>query len=319
MKRLVMLASGAAICLLPSYGLAQGWLSLNPQETAGPVVSLDAAPSATEAAAASAENFPVALLDASATTDGANAGAPEVGDTSKKWRLTFELPLWLAGISGSAGVHGFSANVDASFADILGKTDSIIGLGGRVEAGYGPWTLVADGVYMKLTASASKGPASIDMKTELAVLDVYLIYLLGPWNLGDAKTVTVNTPSLSLDVGPGVRYFHVGLQLNTVSGLAREQNADSFALLAATQIFLNLDRHWQIVTRADVGGGTHGAFTWSAAMLFRYRFLFTREVGGAVEIGYKAVGEDFHKGSGRDEFSWDAIMHGPVIGFAVDF
>jgi len=286
MKRMFQWALGAALGLVPVAGWAQDRLSLDPATAPEPAVTLDAAA----------------------------APAP-----ANPWHLSLELPLWVPSLNGTAGVHGFRTPVDAAFTDILQKSDSLMGVLGRVEAGYGPLTFVVDGVYMKIGANASAGGAALDFKAELALVDADLFYRVGTWNLGAAQPQAADTPRLSLDVGPGLRYMHVGLQINTVGGPGREQNQDWVIPVAATQLFLDLDRHWQIVSRDDVGGGVTNNFTWSAALLLRYRFLLSASVSAAVELGYKAVGEDFHHGSGTDEFTWDAVLHGPVLGFAVDF
>jgi hypothetical protein len=252
----------------------------------------------------------IALLDA-----GSTSAAPQDDEfLPNRLRFSFELPLWLPSLNGAAGVRGFKTSIDASFTKLLSFADSVVGIGGRMEAGYGRWTFVADGVYTKLISNISVGPAKVEVSSEIALGESDLFYRLGPWKLGDATA-----PTLSVDVGPAVRYMYLSLGMDTERGLSRHQSHNWADPLAATQIFLDFGKHWQILTRADIGGGVNADFTWSAAMLFRYRFMLCSKAGAALEVGYKAISEDFHTGSGNDKFTWDVIMHGPVIGFEVDF
>lgn len=36
-------------------------------------------------------------------------------------------------------------------------------------------------------------------------------------------------------------------------------------------------------------------------------------------VGYRALSQDYKKGSGENKFVWDVIIHGPIIGLAIDF
>jgi hypothetical protein len=69
----------------------------------------------------------------------------------------------------------------------------------------------------------------------------------------------------------------------------------------------------------DVGGfGVGSDFAWSALGLFGWRFALLGQDAAAL-WGYRALGQDYSTGSGRQRFEWDVIMHGPAIGLTVRF
>jgi hypothetical protein len=238
-------------------------------------------------------------------------------EPTNQWRVSLELPIWAAGIDGTVGVRGFATPVHASFLDILESSDSVIGLELRPSIGYGPWTFFVDGLYMKMVVDdVSPGPSTVKFTNEMVLVDSGLYYRLGTWQLGGNGS---SPPALTVDVGPGARYMHVRMQLNTLRGASRSRNLDWADPIVTTQIALDLDKHWRILTRADVGGAVSSDLTWSAAAYVSYRFQFSSTVLGSLNLGYKAVSEDYHQGSGNQRVTWDAILHGPVIAFTVEF
>ena len=256
------------------------------------------------------------LLDA-LSGEGAQS-APTTSGTGDHWHFAFDLPIWLSGINGTAGVRGFTAPVNASFTDILQATDSIVGLGGRVDATYGNWIFYIDGLYMKLAKdNIPVGPASLQFISELGIANAGIMYQVGKWNLGGKGEP--NGPALALAGGVGTRYMYVDLQLNAANGASRHQNQEWIDPLAVGQVVLDLDKHWQIVGRGDIGGGTGAQLTWSASATVNYQFDIGSKVTGAVKLGYAAVAEDYTNGEGNQKFTWDVIMHGSLISLEVAF
>ena len=39
----------------------------------------------------------------------------------------------------------------------------------------------------------------------------------------------------------------------------------------------------------------------------------------SVYLVYRAIGWDFTEGSGSERFTWDVVMHGPILGFSLMF
>ncbi|HUO09976.1 MAG TPA: hypothetical protein VM008_16850 [Phycisphaerae bacterium] len=257
----------------------------------------------------------VILFDAATT-----APAPDAKTTppSDKLQLTFELPLWFSGLNGTVGVRGFTAPANACFSQILQNTDSVIGLGGRIEADYKRWIFYGSGFYMKLTKDdVSIRRASVNFIAELAIADAGILYQVGQWSLPGKGDGTY--PMLTLDAGAAARYMHVRMELNTKRGLSRETNEDWVDPLFAGQVALDLDKHWQFLTRGDVGGGVDAYLTWSVGMFIVYQFKFCPTVSGIAKVGYECMSEDYANGEGNQKFTWNEILHGPLISFAVEF
>ena len=99
--------------------------------------------------------------------------------------------------------------MNASFTEILSEADSVIGLGGRVEADYGPWIFAADGLYMKLGKdNIPLGPARLNFTTEMAIADVDIMYQVGRWSLtGNGGGAAGGDP---LSLAQGVRAHACG-------------------------------------------------------------------------------------------------------------
>ncbi len=88
----------------------------------------------------------------------------------------------MADLHGEVRVRGVTAPVDASFIDILESADSLIGVQGHVEARYGPWGGFVDGTYLKQgVQDIAAGPTTLDVKTELVLMEFGALYRLGEW------------------------------------------------------------------------------------------------------------------------------------------
>src|SRR5215213_5626903 len=76
-------------------------------------------------------------------------------ETPSAWSFRFVPYGWLTAIKGTQTIRGRSAKVDASFIDIVEKSDSIVALMGDFEARYGRFALYGDLVWMKLGVDRS--------------------------------------------------------------------------------------------------------------------------------------------------------------------
>jgi len=68
------------------------------------------------------------------------------------WWFQPSLALWLPGLSGTVGVRGRTTNVDGTFIDVLQSSDSLIGIVGTFDFGYGRLGGYVSGAYMKIGA-----------------------------------------------------------------------------------------------------------------------------------------------------------------------
>ena len=75
------------------------------------------------------------------------------------WTVRFTPYGWLTSLNGTQTVRGRSVKVDASFIDIVEKSDSLLALMGNVEARNGPFALYGDLAWSKVgSKAATSGP-----------------------------------------------------------------------------------------------------------------------------------------------------------------
>ena len=68
---------------------------------------------------------------------------------------------------------------------------------------------------------------------------------------------------------------------------------------------------WSLQLYGDIGGfGVSSDFTWQGLALIDYQPW--KNV--AFVAGYRGIGTDYETGSGADQFTFDATVHGPLIG-----
>lgn len=70
------------------------------------------------------------------------------------WELSFTGYGWLTGVNGNATARGHSVDFDASFIDLVEKSDSILALMGFVEARKGRFAVFTDAVWQDLSFDA---------------------------------------------------------------------------------------------------------------------------------------------------------------------
>ena len=79
-----------------------------------------------------------------------------------QWQFRFTPYGWMTSVNGNATARGHTVDIDASFFDIVEKSDSIMALMGYFEARKGPFGFFADVVWEDLSFRCIKreGPRS---------------------------------------------------------------------------------------------------------------------------------------------------------------
>ena len=236
------------------------------------------------------------------------------------WRVDFNTWIWLMGVDGDVGARGLKTNVSADFGDVLDASDSLFAFSGRLEIGKGNWSVFIDGMYADIGVEDVSGPlgfADIDITFEQTLLDFGLMYRIGEWQpSGDASAHRLNT---TLDLYVGGRYTNLELELDPANAPSRSKDVDWVDPIVGAKLVLPLAESWHMRATADVGGfGVESDFTWSVTGVLGYDFkLF--ELPATICFGYRALGQDFTEGSGADEFTWDVVQHGPILGLSLRF
>jgi hypothetical protein len=240
------------------------------------------------------------------------AGAPaRAGEADPDgWQVTVIPYVWAAGLYGDVTVRGVTASPDASFLDVLESSDSLVGLQGHVAVTRGRFTGFADALYLKLRVNDA-GVTELDVTTRMWFVEFGLEYrLLDTTRMGRGVT---------LDAYAGGRYSSLDLDLDTRGAPSFNQSKDWIDPIVGGQATFEVTPRFFIVVRGDVGGfGAGSDFAWSALGLLGYGWQGLG-LDWAVLAGYKALGQDYESGSGRQRFRWDTTMHGPIVGLRVRF
>lgn len=243
---------------------------------------------------------------------------PATRSVDDGWRVDLTLWAWLVGVDGKVGARGQSADVGASFLDIIDATDSAFAIDGRIEVGKGRWGAFVDARYLTLGVDNQSGPAgngSVDVTYDEIIVDFGLMYRIGEWEpTGQAAQNRQNT---SLDLYAGGRYTRVELELDPANFSRVSRDKDWLDPIVGARLTLPLSRHWHTSINGDIGGfGVSSDITYSATAMFGYDFrLFKTDA--TVFLGYRAIGWDYSDGSGSNEFIFDVVEHGPILGFAL--
>lgn len=262
-------------------------------------------------------------LSRAVSQDAHQPAAPEAGALdggSNPWRASFNSWVWMLGVEGDIGVRGRTADVSADFGDILEVSDSVLAFSGRLEIGYGRLGVFVDGLYSKLGADDQSGPlgiAEIDVEFEMALIDFGLMYRIAEWEPTGGGAA--NSMNASLDLYAGGRYTNLEIELDPANLPTFDQSRDWLDPIVGAKVVLPFAERWHIMANGDVGGfGVESDFTWSATAVLGYSFsLFDHPA--SVFFGYRAIGQDYSDGDGNEEFTWDAVNHGPMLGFSFLF
>ena len=266
---------------------------------------------------------------------------PSFGD----WRFSTTYYNWAISINGDATAANQTIGMDASFIDFLTKSSSFpLQFGGRVEASDGPLSLYGDVVWMQLRASGSvlqlRSPvadigiaanADAQMRMTMTVGETGGAYELARWRLADAPGAFT-----AFDAYAGIRYMYVGVDANldaigVVNSAALGLNEVGAKAIAASGAMQWVDptvgirvRHdiapgQEFQFRGDIGGfGAGSKFSWEAFGGYSYDFqLAGRTLTGM--LGYRALSVDYSQQNNGRQSGLNAILHGPVTGFAWRF
>ena len=222
---------------------------------------------------------------------------------AKNWEWSLApMYLWAASIDGDMTVKGVKVDVEESFSDIVSNLDGALMF--HFEGVYRQqWGFFADLMYIRLNPddeSTPIGDISIDYEETLAELGGFY-----RWTTG----------AHAIDGLGGLRYTSMKGELGLPGPLPdfdqRKDWVDPF--LGARWIWPFADK-WGLRLRGDIGGfGIGSDLTWNAIGLITFKPWKHVGFGG----GYRVLYQDYSTGSGRNRFSYDATMYGPILGFDI--
>lgn len=250
--------------------------------------------------------------------------AGTMGNTTDKWRFSIAPYGWMSSLSSDITVKNTSQHIFMPFGKILKEID----FAGEVhlEATRGPWTLMLDPTYIKLSSKSNVGPVYVGPLQQ---------YIVGPIDINTtAQTLLIDggafykaynhqisaTQSLSLEALAGARYL--GLKNKLALGFSRAELFPGMDISATVNVLAPIigarikqdfskAHAW---LRADVGGFgvDHVNNTWSATAGWAYNISPKIELG----IAYRVLKIDITK---SNILALKTLMYGPELGFAYLF
>lgn len=226
---------------------------------------------------------------------------------SDDWEVVLAPYVLFASINGDVAIGRVNAQpVDVSFGDILKNLQ--FGFMLHSEVRKGAWGVMLDAFYAKLGS---------DLSTPLGgVLDVNVQELVFEALLSRRFAL----PKGSIDAYAGIRYWDLDLDLE-LEGLVNRaaDRGDSWVdPVIGSRLIQYVADDWFLMLRGDIGGfGMGSDFSWNVQGGVGYEVsdLFS------LVAQYKALGVDYQNDEeGSPDFLlYDAITHGPLLGFVFRF
>jgi hypothetical protein len=252
------------------------------------------------------------------------------------WSYRFVPYGWFIAMDGTQTVRGRSVKVDASFIDIVEKSDTLVALMGTVEARRGPFALYGDVVWTKIGVEGgnvrSRSPApgvtgtlgtSLTLDIEMAIVEVGAAYEVA------------RSGALAFDLLGGARYWYqeadvsfdiagavdIGdLQLAGARAFARSGSVDWLDPVIGARMRYAVAPGHELFLRGDIGGfGVGSDFSWQAVGGYGFEFATYQGTTFSGVIGYRALSVDYAHGEGGRRYEFDMLQHGPILGISARF
>lgn len=244
--------------------------------------------------------------------------APSAADENGGWTFSVAPYLWGAGLNGKAGVGRFDADVDASFGDIV--KDLNFGGMALMEARRGRLGFFVNPLFIR-TQSDSSGAVDTEVINDTAIIAAGVSYRIVDFDVGEL--VDGHPVTIGIEPYAGARWTHLRLEIELKQGnqpapvhLPQVDKSQNWVdPIVGTRVHVNFTDHWVLTGAADVGGfGLGTDISWNAQGYVGYR---TTLFGVPVipSVGYRALYQNYD----RDNFKWDVIQQGPILGAAFKF
>ena len=262
--------------------------------------------------------------------------APAPAPVLQDWTFRFVPYAWLPSMNGSETVRGRTTHIDASFIDVLQKSNTVVGLMGDFEMRRGPLALYADVVWSNVTFDAEhtsvRNPVpgvvgtvgrSVGLQADQTIIE-----------LGAAYEIYANG-AFAMDLVAGTRFWREKSALSfdrattidvgdlTLSGdraIAASGWVSWVDPLVGARLRYQAAPGHALFLRGDVGGfGAGSRSSWQAVGGYQFDFARTGNVTWSGIVGYRALSVDYRKGSGRDLFEFNMVQHGPLFGLSARF
>lgn len=235
------------------------------------------------------------------------AGPGQARATESDWKVELAPYLWMINVSGDVTIRGYPTSASIGFNDIWNSLD----FAGEVhlEVWKGRWALFFDPTYLKTTQDANLGAMTVQVKSEVALVEFGGIYRLIDNPLDPDKKQRV-----ALEVLVGGRYNYLKGTLELPTGYEPDGKKEWVDPFAGGRVRWDFLPGLELILRSDIGGfGLGSKVAWNNSLLLQYK---PTDWMGLV-AGYRYLYMDYEDGSGSDEFKYDVTIQGPI--FALHF
>lgn len=224
---------------------------------------------------------------------------------------------WAPSMKGDLTVRGETAKVDIGIDKTLDLMFSDLNFGflGQVEANYGNFGVLVNGMYMSLSLGGEIKRIDFSTKYTQTILDTAFTYELS----GLSESLWAGS---RLELLAGIRYNSLtgGLTLTGEQGRRVEARGsqDWVDPIIGTRVRLPYNDCWTFTARGDIGGfglGKASQFTWNIELMAEYRCSERCSLIG----GWRWLDINYENGSGSMKFAYDMLLSGPVLGLAINF
>jgi hypothetical protein len=214
---------------------------------------------------------------------------------SDDWDVLVAPYLMGASMSGATTVRGLSIDIDASASDVFSNLQ--FGAMGLVVARKGDWGFGTDLIWMALGTT---------------VRDTNVDFNQGAFAFYGLRRLTPAADAT------------FGLRVNTLQGkltfkgpdVTRKQDKTWVDPIVGLTLHTPADRRVRLRVYSEIGGfGAGSDFTWQVFPSLGLGLGKT----ASVEFGYRWLDLDYATGEGDEQFRYDVLTQGPVIGFAFRF
>jgi hypothetical protein len=263
-----------------------------------------------------------------------------------QWQFSFTPYGWMTSVNGNATAAGHTVDIDATFFDIVEKSDSIMALMGYFEARKGRFGFFTDVVWEDLSFDAHrnvsrnpfprlpgvnvaiKGNAQLDYQS--TIIQSGIAYELARWSGGGGAYT-------ALDVMGSARYWNqeVDVSLKLTGNLTADLQRLGLKLQRSGSVALarSGDLEWvdpvvgarlrhqmtsgaELALYGDVGGfGVGSDFSWQAVATYGFDVNCFGTPLRTV-VGYRALAVDFSENGRFGRNGLDFVQHGPVMGIS---
>lgn len=257
-------------------------------------------------------------------------------ETPNGWEISVTPYGWMAGISGDLGVGGRSFGINATFYDLLTKSDYLIPVMGYTELRNDRFAIFADGFYTQMKFSKSntitKNPfakANLTLKSKaeltqtLAFAEAGASYEVAHWQgpMGDTGLELLggarywySSIDASLKVDGTVKFGNLGVKKKGKYATAKSGDIDWVDPVVGARISQEFANMQKFELLGDIGGfGVGSQFSWQVYAGYTKGY----QVGQAIlawTVGYRALAANYETNSGN---SLDFVLHGPILGATV--